>query len=216
MKKSSIVVLIGGFILLTAFLGPISQEKMYKKQKNFQSTEEVIQVLNNYPILQKDGVRGETKETNEFNECLSVRKRLTNITDLNYAKIDVEEVVALDEKTKTDLLDYYGTLRKKNSKRLPINRQEAVRLKIKSYYFTNYITGEIESNGSDETLDLVLIDEGEGLVIDFENRFSSDYIPDYSAMNIDEIQNTRKGNYNEGIDDVNLENNANEEVEVNA
>ena len=217
MKKSAIVVLIGGFILLTAFLGPISQEKMYKKQKNFQSAEEIIQVLNTQPILGvNDGTRGKIKETDEFKECLSVRKRLTS-ADFNYAKLDVQEVVDLDEKTKDDLLNYYDTLRKKNSKRLPITKQEAVRLKIRSYYISNYMTGDLEMDDYDEILDLVLIDEGEGFVIDFTNRFSTDYIPDYYEMNIEEIKDTIKGNYNESIyDDVEFENTANEEVEANA
>ncbi|ALP90313.1 MULTISPECIES: hypothetical protein [Clostridium] len=190
MKKSTLVVLIGGFILLTALLGPVSSEKMYKKQKNFNSPEEIIQVLETKPILRmKDGTRGELKETEDFSECLSVRKRLTE-SDLHYAKIDVEEVVKLDEKSENDLLNYYSKLRERFSKRLPISKQEAVRLKVNTYYYSNPRTGEIEKNQYDnssyEVLDLVLIDEGEGYVIDFVNMSNSEYPPDYSKINANE------------------------------
>ena len=35
-------------------------------------------------------------------------------------------------------------------------------------------------------LDLVLIDEGEGYVIDFVNMFNSEYTPDYSKISVNE------------------------------
>ena len=220
MKKSTLVVLIGGFVLLTALLGPVSQDKMYKKQKNFSSAEEVIQVIDGRPILTvHDGTRGDVKETDDFLECLSVRKRLTE-SDFYFAKIDVNEVVKLDEKTEKDILNYYESLRKKFTKALPASREEAVRLKVNTYHMKNYRTGEIEKSDMDDAyqmIDLVLIDEGEGFVIDFVNDFTSECIPDYSKID-------RDGDvYYEGKDDIenyhdinedlsHTENNTNEEV----
>lgn len=185
MKKSTLVVLIGGFILLTALLGPVSQQKMYKKHKNFTSAEEVIQVLDSRPILAVyDTTRGDVKETEDFLECLSVRKRLTD-SDFHFAKIDINEVVELDEKTEKDILNYYENLRRKFTKALPASKEEVVRLKVNLYHISNYRTGEVEKVDSDDEyrmIDLVLIDEGEGFVIDFINDFKNDFIPDYSKI----------------------------------
>ena len=50
--------------------------------------------------------------------------------------------------------------------------------------------------GEYQLLDLVLIDEGEGFVIDFVNNFTNDYIPDYSK--IDEFGNV----YYDGKNDI--------------
>lgn len=186
MKKSTLVVLIGGFILLTAFLGPLSSEKMYEKQKNFNNPEEIIQILDTKPILSFDSARGKLEESEDLSECLSVRKRLTR-SDLSFAKIHVKEVIKLDEKSENGLLDYYSKLRERFTKRLPITRQEAVRLKVDTYYYSNQRTGEVEKSRDDNILDLVLIDEGEGYVIDFINlSHSIDNVPDYSKIDVDE------------------------------
>ena len=99
-------------------------------------------------------------------------------------------MVKLDEKSENDLLKYYSKLRERFSKRLPISKQEAVRLKVNTYYYSNPRTGEIEKNQYDnssyEVLDLVLIDEGEGYVIDFVNMSNSEYPPEYSKINVNE------------------------------
>lgn len=220
MKKSTIVVLIGGFILLTAFLGPMSHEKMYQKQKNFNSVDELVQVLNTKPLFTlKNNSSGKIVETDDFKECLSVRKRLTD-SDMNKAKIDVEEIIDLDEKTKNDLLDYYDKLREKNSKRLSIAKKEAVRLKIQSYYISDYRTGELEPskyNNAYEVMDLILVDEGEGYVIDFVNNFDSNHIPDYSKIDVDAGDYMGQGEHVKSHEEsTQIEDTYDKEVENNA
>ncbi|MGN0145273.1 MAG: hypothetical protein ACI398_09825 [Clostridium sp.] len=189
MKKSTIVVLLGGFILLTAFLGPARQERMYQKQKNFQSVDEIIQVLDTKPLLElnKDKMWG-LEESDDFKECLSIRKRITS-SDFNSPKLDVNEIVDLDDETENTILNYYGKMRERYSKRLPITKSKAVRLKVNGYYMSDYRTGEIKKNNNDDSfytiLDLVLIDEGEGYVIDYLNLYNSDHTPDYTNIHED-------------------------------
>ena len=76
MKKSAIVVALGFFIVITAFLG-MSDEKVYQKQKHFETVNEVLQQLNNNPLNSYDE-KYAYKETNELKECISERKRLTD------------------------------------------------------------------------------------------------------------------------------------------
>lgn len=187
MKKSTIVVLIGGLILLTAFLGPLENEKMYVKQKNFQSVDEVIEVLNTQPLKQISQKKNSYRQeyTDIFEECLSVRKRLTQ-SGFHAAKLDVDEIVDLDDDEENKILNYYIKLREKFSKRLPISRSEVVRLKVTEYNISDPRTGKLEKVQYDDSsysiLDLVLVDEGEGYVIDFENLYNSDYNPNYTDM----------------------------------
>lgn len=186
MKKSTIVVLIGGFVLLTAFLGPLRAEKMYKKAENFKTPEEVIEMLDGKLLMQlKNGERYTLEQTKDFAECLSVRQRITK-PEINRSKIDVREVIDLDEKTENDILSYYSILRERFSKRLPITKQKVLRLKVDSYRLNDYETGEMERVGEDglySILDIVLIDEGEGYVIDFVNQYPDDKsIIDYSRV----------------------------------
>lgn len=220
MKKSTLVVLIGGFIVLTAFLGPLSQEKMYMKQKNFNSAEEVIKELDNKPLVVRVNNRYAFKESDDFKECLSVRKRITD-SGANFSKVDIKEVVDLDEKTESDFLNYYEGLRKKYTKKLPISIEKAVRLKvdtysISSYYDDNYL--KQDDDVKEKFMDLILVDEGEGFVIDYLETFDSGNIPDYSKLHGDRYMSEGyRKQYAE--DQINLPENqssVNEEVENNA
>ena len=183
MKKSTIVVLIGGLILLTAFFGPLEHEKMYVKQKNFQSVDEVIEVLNTQPLKQISKNSYRQEYTDIFEECLSVRKRLTQ-SGFYPAKLDVDEIVDLDDDEENKILNYYMKLRERFSKRLPISKSEVVRLKVTQYYIDDQRTGKLEKQSYDDSsysiLDLVLVDEGEGYVIDFENLYNSQHNPKYN------------------------------------
>ena len=105
--------------------------------------------------------------------------------DISISKFDVKEIIELDEKTENDLLNYYNNLREKFTKRLPISSEKAVRLKVDTYHM-DYRTGEMElSEGEDfyPILDFVLVNEGEGYVIDYIYRSDSNSLPDYSRVN---------------------------------
>lgn len=207
MKKSTIVVLIGGLILLTAFFGPLEHEKMYVKQKNFQSVDEVIEVLNTQPLKQilKSSYREDNTDT--FEECLSVRKRLTQ-SGFHAAKLDVDEIVELDDDEQNKILNYYMKMRERFSKRLPISKSEVVRLKVTQYYIDDPRTGKLEKQSYNDSsysiLDLVLVDEGEGYVIDFVNLYNSEHNPDYTVL--------PRSYYDEKYDEINDYN----EVDENA
>ena len=47
MKKSTIVIVLGFFIVVTAFLGMSTNEKMYQKQKHFETSSEILQQMEN-------------------------------------------------------------------------------------------------------------------------------------------------------------------------
>ena len=165
MKKSTIIIVLGIFIVVTAFLG-INNEKMYRKQKHFETTNEVIEQLKNNPLTAIDEKRN-ISETNELKECFSERKRLTYST-FNFQKMEIKKVEELSEKQRQAILQDYNVLRSQFSKRRAITTEEPVRLNVtvyNSYYMEN---GNIQYNDPQKlTLDFVLIDEGEGLVIDY-------------------------------------------------
>ena len=92
MKKSTIIIALGIFIVVTALLG-MNNEKMYQKEKNFETTSEVLQQLDNKPLKAIDE-KGKFSETNELKECFSERKRLTDSL-FNYGKMEIENVEEL-------------------------------------------------------------------------------------------------------------------------
>ena len=189
MKKSTLVILIGGFVVFSAFLGPLNQKKVYEKKENFTSTQQILDVLNEKPILAANE-RFAMKEKDDFLECLSQRKRITD-SQFQFAKISIEEVIEMDEKTKDSMLNYYEKLRNNFTKARPVTKEEPVRLKVKkySYEFTdpyNYeIKEDINEDKSATIIDAVFIDEGEGYVIDFFNFFDEGYAPDYARLSAD-------------------------------
>lgn len=164
MKKSTIVVALGFFIVITAFLG-MSDEKVYQKQKHFETVNEVLQQLDNN-ILNSYDEKYDFKATSELKECISERKRLTD-SKFSYGKIEILNVEELDEEEKQEILKEYEAFRNEFSKRREITKEEAVRISI------NGLKPHIENGkrvyGEPRKLelDLVLIDEGEGLVIDY-------------------------------------------------
>ena len=76
MKKSTIIVILGFFIVITGLLS-MNDEKVYKKQKHFETVSEVLQQLDNTSLNSYDE-KFSLNETNELKECISERKRLTD------------------------------------------------------------------------------------------------------------------------------------------
>ena len=164
MKKSTIVVVLGIFIVVTALLGA-NNNKMYQKQKHFETTNEILEQLETKTLIAIDN-DGRISETNDLKECFSERKRLT-YSEFNFAKIELEKVEELDENQKQVILKDYEKLRREFTKRRPITKEEPVRLDVKAYD-TYMEQGKLKySEPREFELDLVLIDEGEGLVIDY-------------------------------------------------
>ena len=174
MKKSTIVIVLGLFIVVTAFLGISMDEKMYQKEKHFETTSEILQQMENKSLKAIDE-KGNIVESNDFKECFSERKRLTDL-EFRYGKIEIQKIDDLSENQKETILQDYNTLREKFSKRRVITKEEVVRIDVKSY--DSYINqGKIiYSDPNKSKLDLVLIDEGEGLVIDYIMEHRADEV----------------------------------------
>ncbi|OOM49301.1 hypothetical protein CBEIJ_15150 [Clostridium beijerinckii] len=162
MKKSTIIIMFGIVIIVTAFLG-MDNNKMYQKQKHFETVNEVLDQLNDKPLKAIDDT-GKLTETNEFKECFSERKRLTNF-EFNFSKVNIEKVCDLNEKDKSEMLSEYDGFRNNFSKRRPITREEPVSLIVDAYNYSSL--KEKDDRSQKLKVNLVLVDEGEGLVIDY-------------------------------------------------
>lgn len=162
MKKSKVFIFISGLIIATSFICNYEKIQVYEKKIYFSTPEEVIDYLDNKPLLVED-FNFNTKITNEFSECLSYRKRVTD-PSLYYSKLEFESdnnKNVDDEVIKSIILtDYYEGLERINAKEIP-KKVEPLVLKCKGYYDVDYIGYE------DLYLKLVLVDEGEGYVIDY-------------------------------------------------
>lgn len=161
MKRSSIVISIGCFVLVTALLCINTNEKLYEKQKHFTTTSQVLEQMQSYPAQAKDE-RGNMTETNEFKECLSKRKRLT-FSQFNFKNIKITKVDELDDDEKKKILNNYKKLKANLSKAPQYDdiQVERVSATVERNYYK-------ENNNFEEVMyDLVFIDEGEGFVIDY-------------------------------------------------
>ena len=177
MKKSTIAAGIGAFIALTALLCINTDDKKYEKQKYFSTTNEVLEQLDNNPILALDG-KGRMSETSQFNECLSKRKRLT-YSDFHFKSMEIEKVDELDEKQKESILNDYNQFQSQLSMKPKITKIEPIRLEAKVNY--PYDEKNKELSGK---IDLVLIDEGEGLVIDYIAPYVTDEEKEKGDINV--------------------------------
>lgn len=161
MKKLTIAAGIGAFIVVTTFLCINTNGKMYEKQKHFKTANEILDQLDNNSILAVDE-KGSMSETNQFKECLSKRKRLT-YSDFHFRSLKIEKVDELNEKQKESILNNYTQLQNNLSMKPKISRIEPVRLEAK----INHSYDDPGDKQKSMQVDLVLIDEGEGLVIDY-------------------------------------------------
>jgi len=170
MKKGKIAIGVMGFLLITILLGTNS-ENVYLKKKHFNTTNELLYELETNK-LQSYNQQGNKEESESFKECLSKRKRLT-YSDFYPSKMEIEEIIELDEKAKTAILDdYYTFMENYIVKDRNIKAIEPIRLNAKLYYDQevtyengNYMVESYSEENSEITL--VAIDEGEGFVIDY-------------------------------------------------
>ena len=174
MKKSTIVIVLGLFSVVTAFLGISTDEKMYQKEKHFETSNDILQQLEGKQLRAIDD-KGRFSETNNLKECFSERKRLTN-SQFNYGKIEIEKVEELSENQKQFILKDYDKLRNKFTKRRVITKEEPIRLETNVYQ--SYIEqGKLNySKPKKRIIDLVLVDEGEGLVIDYIMEYNPEQL----------------------------------------
>ena len=173
MKKSTIVIVFGLFIVVTAFLG-MSTEKRYQKEKHFESSNDILEQLEGKQLRAIDD-KGRFCETNNVKECFSERKRLTN-SQFNYGKIEIEKVEELSENQKQFILKDYDKLRNKFTKRRVITKEEPIRLET-NVYQSYREQGKLNySEPRKRIIDLVLVDEGEGLVIDYIMEYNPEQL----------------------------------------
>lgn len=161
MKKSNIVIAAGCFIVVTALLCINPSGKLYVKQQNFTTPEQVLEQLEKNSIRAKNE-RGNFEETNEFKECISKRKRLTD-SQFGFYEMSIEKVVELTDKEKETILKNYKEMKSYIPKSGEYDNAQ-VRRVITNLDGTYY--GYTEGDCKRE-YDFVFIDEGEGLVIDY-------------------------------------------------
>lgn len=172
MKKIKIIAGVVIFILLT-FMLSINDEKMYVKKKHFNNSNEVLNELSNNQFL--SGKNGEWHKgySDSFNECFSKRKRLTDC-DFYGLKMEIKKRYELNDKEKEKILKEYNKLLKSyvNVER-KVTKMEPICLKARVYNTNCYSHDpEIkdEDKYNDEIITFVMIDEGEGMVIDYVDQ----------------------------------------------
>lgn len=170
MKKSIIAVGVGAFVVVTTLLCINSDGKMYQKQKHFDTVSDVLTQLETNKIQELDNY-GKEHETNDFKECLSKRKRLT-FSQVNFQEIHIEKIEELDEQKKKSLIEDYNKAQERLAMPYKPTKIEPVRLDIKGTFLH-----ERENDNRvprDFTIDLVMVDEGEGMVIDYYVQYYID------------------------------------------
>ena len=178
MKKSIVAAVIGGFVVVTTLLCMNPDEKMYQKQKYFDTANDVVIQLGNNDILEVDK-NEEGHETNAFKECLSKRKRLT-YSQVNFQKMKIEKIEELDEEKKKSIIEDYTKLQERLAMPYKPTKIEPVRLDVKA--ISKYKDENGNTIENDFIIDLVMVDEGEGMVIDY-------YVENYIGNNKNDGKN---------------------------
>jgi len=171
LKKSIIAAGVGAFVVITTLLCVNSDGKLYQKQKHFDTVSDVLTQLETNKILELDSY-GKVHETNDFKECLSKRKRLT-YSQVDFQEIHIEKIEELDEQKKKSLIEDYNKAQERLDMPYKPTKIEAIRLDIKGTFPHEDDDNRIPK---DFIIDLVMVDEGEGMVIDY-------YIENYIGNN---------------------------------
>lgn len=166
MKKSLIISSIGILVISTALLCN-SGSRSYNKTTKLNSIDEIVNVLDTKIISAYDDGYN-INYSNDFLECLSKRKRIVD-PRMDYNSLDVN----IDEERNTesfqkDLLNQYLNSASRLKKYKNPDKIQTVSLKgIGERVYPKDRNGESEILRDDIKLDLVVIDEGEGWVIDY-------------------------------------------------
>ncbi|MDD6796256.1 MAG: hypothetical protein PUE01_12745 [Clostridiaceae bacterium] len=161
MKKAIILptsILILVCILAICFLGG---GKPYEKKKRFSSIDEIVNVLNTSTlgVIDKDSQYNRLVYSDDFYECLSKRKRITD-PSVSWKTVDLSIVEDFSEEDKKNIIDTY--------KHQVSNLQK---YKLQDNVQAAYLKGTVVSAYDPYTtyqyeVKIIFIDEGEGLVID--------------------------------------------------
>lgn len=163
MRKGKIISIIGAFIVITVMLCNMNNEKIYEKKVFYSSPEEIINEIDNNAIsaIKKDGSYGELIYLDNFNECLSRRKRIAG-PGITYNKIKFNDATkeTTDEEKKLIINNYLIMTQNIKNYKSP-ERIDALSFEAKGEEPYN----EVSTNETFK-IDIVFIDEGEGWVID--------------------------------------------------
>ncbi len=158
MKGLKVLIVAGLFVILTSIICFGDRDVVYKKQIHFNSPEEIIEVLNNKVLsaYEENNIGYSSPViTDDFKECLSRRKRITDsLVMFQRLNLKVEEEYDEDsiinnyKAASNCLLDY------------------KVGDNLKAYSLKGTYDNVHQGKGNIK-MDIVFVDEGEGYVIDY-------------------------------------------------
>ena len=181
MKNKKMILGILLFTFLTLILS-INREDIYIKKHYYLTTDDVCYALDNKELF-VDNSKYWQEESDILEECLSKRKRLS-YSDFNIEKFKIIEMIDLNEKQKDSIIGDY-----KNYKRNFVNINNESIKSIEPVRFKANITklGEENLFTNSELITFVIIDEGEGKVIDYVTNeiIDEEIIKENSYLNND-------------------------------
>ena len=143
---------------MTALLCIGSNERIYKKQIHFNDSNEIINQLENNKLT----VFNENMTlipSSQFSECLSLRKRIAGAA-IDYETIKNIEKQELTQEEKEAIKNEYISNAKRLSNYKVPNNMDVIRIKGDVKY-------QVGDDINKKAIDMVLVDEGEGMVIDY-------------------------------------------------
>ncbi|PRR81087.1 hypothetical protein [Clostridium vincentii] len=162
MRKSTILTIAGTFIIMTGLLCNLGKSASYSKKINFSEPEEVLGKLNSSTLaaFENSNLNGsDIIYTYDFYECLSSRKRLTS-PGVIWSDVDLNINKDKDPKAESERIINDYLTRGKNLKNFKSEK------KIQAYNLSGTCI-YVYNGKSNIEVDVVLIDEGKGWVIDY-------------------------------------------------
>ena len=173
MKKGVIVTVCGILIIATTLLSSVNKYEVYEKKKHFTEVEDILDVLNeNTLVAVKEEPSGfSTAYSDEYYECLSKRKRLTDpLLNFSNYELKIDESRNNKEEEESIKENYYKL--RKNLKNLDEPQKVKAlplvgRAKNVMYPYINNSEVKEDEFWHNIKMDIVFIEEGEGWVIDY-------------------------------------------------